>query len=129
MKISVDFKGSDEVMKHLTKLQERAPNALGKALYEEANDILRASLILVPVDTGVLKGSGLVENPQMHGSEVSVAIGYGGAASAYAEVQHEELSFKHTPPTQALYLSQPFNEAVKNGMDERIAATIKRELV
>ena len=127
MKISVDFKGGESVMRALRLLGEKAPEAMGKALYQEGNDILREAKVLTPVDTGVLKGSAFVNLPEVSGGEVSVTLGYGGAASAYAEVQHEELSYYHKPPTQALFLKQPFDEAVSNGMEQRIAYKLQQE--
>ena len=127
MKISVDFKGGDAVMRALRLLGEKAPDAMGKALYQEANDIIREAKVLTPVDTGVLKGSAFVNLPDVSGSEVSVTLGYGQAASAYAEVQHEELSYYHKPPTQAKFLEQPFMEATQNGIEQRIAYKLQQE--
>ena len=127
MKISVDFKGGDAVMRALRLLGEKAPGAMGKALYQEANDIIREAKVLTPIDTGVLRGSAFVNTPQVNGSGVSVTLGYGQAASDYAEVQHEELSYYHRPPTQAKFLEQPFNEAVNNGIDQRIAHKLQQE--
>ncbi len=127
MKIAIDFKGGESVMRALRLLGEKAPDAMGSALYQEGNDILRASKELVPVRDGPLKGSAHIQGPFINGSEVSVEIGYGGAASEYAEVQHEELSYYHKPPTQAKYLEQPFHEAVESGMDQRIAHKLQQE--
>lgn len=128
MKISVDFKGGDAVMQALRRLGDKAPDAMGKALYQEATDIIHEAESLTPVDTGVLKGSAFVALPEQRGAEVSVTLGYGQAAMAYAEVQHEELSYYHTPPTQAKFLEQPFQEAVNNGIEQRIAYTLQQEL-
>lgn len=127
MKIAIDFKGGEEVMRALRLLGEKAPDAMGSALYQEGNDILRASKEIVPVDTGILKGSAFVNLPVVNGDEVSVTLGYGQAAKEYAEVQHEELSYYHKPPTQAKYLEQPFQEAVDSGMDQRIARKLQQE--
>lgn len=127
MKISVDFKGGEEVMRALRLLGEKAPDAMGKALYQEGNDILREAKVLTPVDTGVLKGSAFVNLPEVSGAEVSVTLGYGQAASAYAEIQHEELSYYHKPPTQAKFLEQPFQEAANNGIEQRIAYKLQQE--
>ena len=115
-------------MRALRLLGEKAPDAMGKALYQEANDIIREAKVLTPFDTGVLHGSAFVDLPKTNGGEVSVTLGYGQAASAYAEVQHEELSYYHKPPTQAKFLEQPFNEAVGNGMEQRIAYKLQQEL-
>ena len=127
MKISVDFKGGQEVMRALRLLGDKAPQAMGSALYQEANDIIRAAKVLTPFDTGVLEGSAFVNNPQITGSEVTVELGYGQAAKEYAEVQHEERSYYHKPPTQAKFLEQPFLEAVNNGMEQRIAHKLQQE--
>lgn len=116
-------------MRTLRLLGEKAPDAMGSALYQEGNDILRAAKEITPFDEGVLRGSGFVDLPKVSGGEVTVDLGFGGAASDYAEVQHEELSYYHKPPTQALFLEQPFNEAVANGMDVRIADKLKAELL
>lgn len=127
MKISVDFKGGEAVMRALRLLGDKAPEAMGKALYQEGNDILREAKVLTPVDTGVLKGSAFVNLPEVSGAAVSVTLGYGQAAKDYAEVQHEELSYYHKPPTQAKFLEQPFNDAVNNGMEQRIAYKLQQE--
>lgn len=48
----------------------------------------------VPVgDTGLLRGSGRVTGPE--GPKKKVTLSFGGAASAYAMVQHERLDFHH----------------------------------
>lgn len=82
---------------------------------------------LTPVDTGALKNSGIVDLPVISGSDVAVKIGFGGAASDYAEVQHEELSYYHKPPTQAKYLEQPLQEAAED-MGFRLAKELWDEL-
>lgn len=125
MKFEFELKGIEEVDRAMRLLEEQAPKAMGKALWNEANDIMRAAKILTPVDTGVLKGSGHVPLPEDSGHEVTVTMGFGGAAAAYAEVQHEELSYYHDPPTQAKYLEQPFYEAVQDGIGLRIAKSLR----
>jgi len=127
VKISVDFKGGEEVMRALRLLGEKAPDAMGKALYQEANDIIREAKVLTPFDTGVLHGSAFVNLPEVSGAEVSVTLGYGQAAKDYAEIQHEELSYYHKPPTQAKFFEQPFQEATGNGMEQRIAYKLQQE--
>lgn len=114
-------------MRALRLLGEKAPDAMGQALYQEANDIIREAEVLTPFDEGTLQGSAFVNLPEVSGASVSVTLGYGQAASAYAEVQHEELSYYHKPPTQAKFLEQPFNEAVGNGMEQRITYKLQQE--
>ena len=114
-------------MRALRLLGEKAPDAMGKALYQEANDIIREAKVLTPFDTGVLHGSAFVNLPEVSGAEVSVTLGYGQAAKDYAEIQHEELSYYHKPPTQAKFFEQPFQEATGNGMEQRIAYKLQQE--
>jgi hypothetical protein len=59
---------------------------------------------LCPVDKGTLRASSQVKR-----DGDTVYVGYGGAASAYALVQHESLHFHH-PVGQAKFLEQPFDE-------------------
>ena len=63
---------------------------LSQALRMVAEDILTVSKSeYVPVDTGMLKGSGTTGEPQITPDGISVEIGYGGAAVPYALRVHE----------------------------------------
>ncbi len=119
----------------LARYGEAAAIPLGKALYAEANDIVNASVDLVPVDTGTLKGSHYVAPPQREGSVISVTFGYGGPAArinpksgessdAYALYVHEDLEANHPRGGQPKYLEQPFLEA-QEGMADRISARLR----
>ncbi len=119
----------------LARYGEAAAIPLGKALYAEANDIVNASVDLVPVDTGALKGSHYVAPPQREGSVISVVFGYGGPAArinpksgessdAYALYVHEDLEANHPRGGQAKYLEVPFL-AAQEGMDERLANRLR----
>jgi hypothetical protein len=81
------------------------------ALFEEGEAIMAQSRDqYVPVDEGVLKGSGHVEAPARAGDEIHVTLAYGGPAEAYAIVQHEHEGYHHTVG-QAHYLSEPLQLA------------------
>lgn len=124
MKIEFDVAGTEEMKRLLRLLGKKSTTVLGRAMWREATMIMNASRAIVPVKTGVLKASGHVQLPVYDGQSVLVTLGYGGAASAYAEVQHEEESYYHTPPTQYKYLQQPFEFASK-GILERLAAVLR----
>jgi hypothetical protein len=98
--------------------------ALAAAVTLEAEELITASEPLVPVDEGVLRGSGHVAPAEETIDGVSVTCGYGGAAEAYALVQHERLDYHHRVG-QAKYLEEPYL-ARAGGSTERIAATVKR---
>lgn len=80
---------------------------MAQLLTAEAHEIMAASKPLVPVDLGTLRGSGKVLPPKITGTAVTVTMGYGGPAAAYALVQHERLDYQHTSG-QAKYLEEPF---------------------
>ena len=119
--------GVADLRRVLRRLGDRAPKALGRALYEEGEEIMtRSKEEFVPIDLSTLKNSGFVAEPRSDGGGVVVELGYGGAAAAYAVVQHERLDFYH-PDGQAKYLERPALDAV-SGMGQRLANRLRSEL-
>jgi len=55
---TLDLFGDKELVNALKAGEEDTPQAIAQAIYEEANVIFAKSQVLVPVDTGVLRGSG-----------------------------------------------------------------------
>lgn len=108
------------------KVGQSADEALAAALFAEANRALNMSRPLVPVDTGVLRGSGVVLQPQRMANRVRVVFGYGGAAKAYAVVQHENMRYHHTVG-QAKYLTDGIRQSLP-GASARVAADIRSKL-
>lgn len=68
---------------------------VASGVFEEANTIMRASKRMVPLEDGILRASATVEQPIISGQLFSITMGYGGDASAYALIQHENMSFHH----------------------------------
>lgn len=60
----------------------------------------------MPVDKGILRGSGYVTDPDVRPGRISVSMGY---ATDYAAAVHERLDAAHTVG-QAKYLEQPLLE-------------------
>lgn len=114
--------GEERLLRVLAAL-DNAEQALGRALYEEANRIFNVSQTLVPVDTGTLRSSGHVTPPNQGPRGVEVTIGYGGAAAPYAVYVHERLDLNHPNGGQAKFLEQPVNEAA-DGIAGRLADTL-----
>lgn len=135
---TVEVTGVSEVLKNLKLMGDSATKAAKAAIYQEAEEIMTKSKRLVPVDTGALKSTGIVELPKEEGNVVSVTLGYGGPAAPYALAVHENpragrtggvspqgKPYKHYAQTgQWKYLEQPAAEA-QAGMDARIAARIR----
>lgn len=110
----LDLFGDKELANALQAGKEQTPRAIAQAIYEEANVIFARSQVLVPVDTGILRGSGGVSAPQQSDKGYFVDIYYGGPAAPYALYVHEIIGNYHNPPTQAKYLEQPVMEAMSS---------------
>ena len=122
------LEGDLELKTALLLAKQKSPLAVAQAIYEEANKIFAQSQILVPVDTGVLRGSGGVSAPQQGPSCYFVDIFYGGPAAPYALYVHEILGNYHNPPTQAKYLEQPFMaslDQLQNNIASRIIHIVR----
>lgn len=121
---SFTLDGGDELKNMLRLAGEDSGKEVGQAIWEEANKIFAKSQVLVPVDTGVLRGSGGVSAPQSDNKDLFVDIFYGGPAAPYALLVHEIQGNYHNPPTQAKYLEQPFMEALPS-IQQNMAARIR----
>tara|TARA_R110000822_G_scaffold163736_1_gene303984 strand:+ start:57 stop:461 length:405 start_codon:yes stop_codon:yes gene_type:complete len=78
--------------KDLQKLMEKDTTlgpVIRNAMYSEATVVLNESKRLVPVRTGSLRRSGMVEPPKTQGTRTTVEVTYGGDAAAYALYVHE----------------------------------------
>lgn len=126
--VKVEWKGADALISMLAQGGSKAVTALGRALREEADDILAKSKMQVPFEEGTLSGSGMVHPASISGSEVVVEITYGGNASAYAAVQHENTTYSHAPGRKSHYLEDPFMDAlpgVERNIADRVEAILK----
>jgi hypothetical protein len=127
--VSVEWEGVPELVALMRELVDRnATVALAAGLQQEAETIMtKSKRDYVPVDTGTLRASGHVKEPVITGTRVQVTMGYGGAASAYAIVQHENTQLHHPNGGQAKYLEQPVMEAIR-GFDRRVGAIVAAKL-
>ena len=107
--------------------KEKARLGLRQALYEEALIMMRNSQRRVPVDTGVLRASGIVMPPIQRGKTSIVELGYGGAASAYAMRQHETEDYKHKSGKTWKYLENPVRERIPQ-LETSLAKRLNRIL-
>ena len=127
--VKLVLEGIEELQKALKEGKEQSPRAIAQAIWEESNLIFAKSQVLVPVDTGVLRGSGGVSAPQQGPQGMFVDIFYGGPAAPYALYVHEIIENYHKPPTQAKYLEQPLMEAqaqLQSRIKDRIIDIIEK---
>ena len=126
MAIFVEWVGSEQLDKLTRKQTIDATNkALAMALTEEAEIMFRNSKRRVPVDNGDLRRSGFILPVRKSGKGWIIEMGYGGAASAYALRQNEDLTLKHKEGRTAKYLENPVKERTPN-LEQRLKARIER---
>lgn len=116
------IKGVAEMAALVRSAASKFPSAVEKALYQEAQIEMTESKRRCPVDTGTLLASGFVQQPVRAGSNISVTLGYGGEASSYAVIVHEDLEAFHKVG-QAKYLESVLKESASH-MAARIAKRI-----
>jgi hypothetical protein len=127
-KVTVEFVGMDRLGRMFDRGGDAHRKVLGRAMMTQAQIILNASKAIVPYRDGPLRDSGMVEGPKVDGSGVEVEISYGGAAQAYAAVQHWDESLNHPNGKQALYLKKPIDaqrETFVRSVMERYASYLK----
>lgn len=126
--ITVEISG-DDLESSIQAAFASMQDDLEAVLVEEGAMIIERSKEIVPVDEGVLRASGGFYGIDRSDFEVSVRIGYGGAASAYAWVQHETPPsiFSHDEGRSWKYLELPVMEAIST-MPGRLASSLAGRL-
>jgi len=132
-RMSMDIGGLDEWKQLLNKVGSReATRILARSSYRAMNDMMRISKRQAPVRNrggGTLRASGTVSVPEQNGDGFKIEAGYGGAASAYAKVVHDNPRTGKTggvgPKGQKYrswsevgkwqYLKDPFEEKIGGG--------------
>lgn len=98
-----------EIVEHLNRLLVAYPEQVKNAVWAELEIVLSESKKLCPVDTGALRGSGYVPEPEATDGNIRATIGY---SQGYAWWVHELIDNYHEPPTQAKYLETPLVQAL-----------------
>lgn len=111
--IKVTIKGDKEMAAKFRAFARKFPKDVAAALFKQSEKIMtKSKKDFVPVDTGALRSTGMVEKPKIKGKKISVTLAYGGPAVDYAVDQHENLDYRHTVGGPK-YLERPLNEAAK----------------
>lgn len=117
IQVEVDTDIKQVVEQHLSSVLD----TLTGTLMEQAEITRARSMEIVPVDQGVLRASALAVgvSPTRKDDSIEVAIGYGGAASSYALIQHETPPdvFSHAPGQSWKYLERPMLESAAEFRD------------
>lgn len=115
--------GLDALVAKLRTMAQDTPKRVGSALYAEAGIEMTEAKRRTPVETGALRSTGVVAEPELSGNRVTVAMGFGGPAVDYAVPVHENLEAHH-PRGQAKFLESVLNEAAPF-LGQRIAARLQ----
>ena len=98
--ISFKITGHKRLEANLRAIVARMPLQAAAALLAEAEEIMTVSKrdhVPVAPDGGTLRASGHVNTPEFDRGGISVTLGYGGPAAAYAEAIHEHPSGASPP--------------------------------
>jgi hypothetical protein len=114
------MRGVGAVRDRLRLVAQQFPDRVGRALKIEAEIEMTESKRRCPVDTGRLRASGHVADPERHGRNISVELSYG---TDYAVYVHENLEAHH-PVGQAKFLESVLNESAPH-MLERVAHRVR----
>lgn len=135
------MKGAAQMIAKLKQIAAKFPDHVASAIYLEAQIIMTEAKRRCPVarDGGTLRASGTVGFPvRGPGRKISVEMGFGGAAEAYAVAVHEHPS-DYSPPswvnhpydinwtsvgTGPKFLENPINEAFPM-LARRVAERVK----
>jgi hypothetical protein len=107
--------GIATVVVHIGIDNETIKRAAMNALRAQAVILKGKSQALCPVESGTLRDSCVIDEKDGY-----ITVGYGGAASSYAAIQHENMSYHHDVG-QAKYLEVPATE-----MEDEIKAAVAK---
>ena len=117
---------SNGLAQGLEMARKRVPVAAGAAAYAIGNEVMTVSKGQTPVDTGAMRGSGYVTEPDVTGAKVTVEAGYGGPSDHYVVEQHENLSIQHRNGG-AKFLEKAFDS--ESARAPAVAAQVAREVL
>ena len=121
------IEGFGDLDRYLRRAAAQVLDAAEDALVIEANEMMTEAKYQTPVDDGTLRGSGTVFDARRTRNGVEIEMGFGGAASDYAVVQHENLELDHGGVGNAKFLERPVL-AGSRSLRKRLHDEIERAL-
>lgn len=94
--LTIELLNADAVQRQIKQYHDKAIPALAAAMYQLGSAVIADAIPRTPKKTGTLRNSGYCALPVIKGNSVTVEGGFGGYAKAYAWVQHENMSYRHT---------------------------------
>lgn len=124
----IEMMGEKVLAAQMIAAGKKAVPALATALYAAGNLTMREAKNQVPFDTGVLKSSGRVDEPRIAGDNVTVDLGFGGSAAAYALAMHEGKGLHFQNGKKRHYLSDPMKTTASGILAHLLAKEIGKIL-
>lgn len=116
---TLELQGLEALERQWQQLAAQAQQALTQALQQEAEHVLESSLPDVPIDTGLMVSSGMVET-KPDGADIR----FGGHGLApYTIRQHEDVTLNHPNGGTHHWLSKALFAATGT-MPQRLAADL-----
>ena len=126
--MSIKVEGLAKFSRNLDSILDAALSGAARGMNQWAETTMTESKEnWVPVDQGELRSTGIVGEPEIQGSNVSLEMGYGGPAAPYALKQHEDLDLKHGDGRRAKYLEGPVLERAKHLQDD-VSDEVRRSI-
>lgn len=110
-RVQIDQRSLRRVIGKIHLKGEEMKRKAATFLFQRGEEVMEESKRECPVDTGTLRSSGFVQPPDVERGEMSVLLGYGGAAAEYAVFVHEDLTARH-PVGKAKFLEDPIRREV-----------------
>ena len=104
-----EIPGAAAMLSKLKKIATNAPDEFKRALYQEAELIVKECKQRVPVDTGNLRATIRQEGPTREGRRILTEIVAGSSSEDYALIVHEDLEAHHDDG-EAKYIERPIKE-------------------
>lgn len=128
MEVSLNIKGHKETIKRFNRVRNRVINGTIAQLDGDVEKIIQQAQVEVPKDSGALHDTIRRDRTQVtkvRGIEIKIKAG--GARAPYAIYVHEDLTMRHTSPTKAKFLEDPFKKSM-SGVTGRLVRKINSEL-
>lgn len=110
------------VRKNFAAVERQMRQASEAAVQEAAEHLLEESNRTVPIEESTLLKSG-----EASSEGLTAQVSYGGAASAYAVVQHERTKFRHDAGRRSKWLQLTFQERASQ-VQQWLAMSIRRRI-
>jgi hypothetical protein len=114
--IEIEVASNEDLMRRIDAATRDYPEQAKQSVWEALQDIMNAAKAITPVDTGLLRASGRVDDPIVSPGLIEVEFGF---HTDYAIYVHENTFAKHKVG-QAKFLERPLYDKV-GFIPERIA--------